>query len=70
MDAVCEFMTGLGFTRDGENVSFLREADGVLAQDAHPRNYIRAVDGDVYAVDVQPFLEKGREWDAVQAFVS
>lgn len=68
MEAVCEFMTGLGFTRDGENVSFLREEDGVLAQDAHPRNYIRAVDGDVYAVDVQPFLERGREWGEVKAF--
>ena len=68
MEAVCEFMAGLGFTRDGENVTFLREPDGVLAQDAHPRNYIRAVDGDIYAIDVQPFLERGRPWDEVRAF--
>ena len=65
---VTEYMNRLGFVWDDVQKGFFREADGVLVQDCHPRNYVRAVDGDLYAIDIQPILAKGRKWEGVIPF--
>jgi hypothetical protein len=61
-------MNRLGFDWDDVQKGFFREADGILVQDCHPRNYVRAVDGDLYAIDIQPILAKGRKWEDVIPF--
>lgn len=62
---VTNYMNRLGFDWDDVQKGFFREADGILVQDCHPRNYVRAVDGDLYAIDIQPTLAKGRKWEDV-----
>lgn len=68
IEEVAGYMKNLGFHPDSEQGGFSREADGVLARDAHPRNFIRAVDGDIYAIDVQPSLKRGAKIDRVLRF--
>ncbi len=58
---ISDWMQTLGFAWNNEHSGFIRKADEVLVQDTHRRNYIRAIDGELYAIDVQPRLPKGRE---------
>ncbi|MDF1657203.1 MAG: hypothetical protein P1U58_06295 [Verrucomicrobiales bacterium] len=58
---ISNWMKALGFEWSDEHSGFIRETDEVLVQDTHRRNYIRAIDGEIYAIDVQPRLPKGRE---------
>ena len=47
-----------------------RRDDGVLLADTHNRNFIRTPDGSIVAIDVQPRLQAGFDWDAVMPFPS
>ncbi|MCG8599318.1 MAG: hypothetical protein MI807_04165 [Verrucomicrobiales bacterium] len=64
---VSKYMASLRFIWDEKQLGFYRKEDGVLVQDCHPRNYVRAADGELYAIDIQPFLDKGRSFDEVVA---
>lgn len=55
------YMTELGFTWNEAFGGWVRDEDEALVQDAHPRNFIKSIDGLIYAIDVQPRLPKGRE---------
>lgn len=60
-DEVESYLTELGFTWNEKLGGWIRDEDEALVQDAHPRNFIKSIDGLIYAIDVQPRLPKGRE---------
>ena len=56
----------LGFTYN-ESLMLWERDDGVQLADTHDRNFIRAPDEEIIAIDVQPRLMPGRDFDAVIA---
>ncbi len=56
----------LGFAYDGSTMLWER-SDGVQLADTHDRNFIRAPDESIIAIDVQPRLLPGHEFEAVVA---
>ncbi|MEO0416467.1 MAG: hypothetical protein AAF226_16100 [Verrucomicrobiota bacterium] len=50
------YMQSLKFNWSASDNGWKRERDGVLVQDCHPRNYIKTIDDEVIAIDVQPKL--------------
>ncbi len=59
------FLAALGFRWD-ENKMLWERDDGVELADTHDRNFIIAPDGLIRAIDVQPRLKPGCEFNAVQ----
>lgn len=58
------FLMRLGFRISGD----WERSDGVVLHDTHDRNFIRAATGEILAIDVQPELKSGFDWDAVIPF--
>ncbi len=65
-DEIAAFLGSLGFAYDGSAMLWQRD-DGVQLADTHDRNFIRAPDGLIYAIDVQPRLQPGFDFEAVRA---
>lgn len=65
-EEIADLLEGFGFAR-GESSSIWNRGDGVELGDVHNRNFIRAPDETVVAIDVQPRLLPGHEFDAVIA---
>mgnify|MGYP003676009460 CR=1 FL=1 len=59
------FLAALGFSYNESTMLWERE-DGVQLADTHDRNFIRAPDESLIAIDVQPRLLPGHEWDSVR----
>ncbi|MDZ4288558.1 MAG: hypothetical protein U0984_11400 [Prosthecobacter sp.] len=59
------FLGGLGFTYNTSTMLWER-ADGVQLADTHDRNFIRAPDETIVAIDVQPRLLAGHDFDTVE----
>ncbi len=55
---IASCLSALGFAVSEENAQWERD-DGVVLGDTHDRNFIRAPDEIVYAIDVQPKLMPG-----------
>jgi hypothetical protein len=60
-----DFLRNLGFSHN-DATRFWERTDGVELGDTHDRNFIRAPDACIYAIDVQPRLQPGRNWDEVR----
>lgn len=56
----------LGFAYDPGSMLWER-SDGVQLSDTHDRNFIRAPDESIVAIDVQPRLRPGHDFDSVIA---
>ncbi len=65
-EEIAACLTALGFALAEEGGAWERD-DGVILGDAHDRNFIRAPDGLIYVIDVQPKLRPGHDWDRVRA---
>ncbi|MBX7208863.1 MAG: hypothetical protein K1X78_11155 [Verrucomicrobiaceae bacterium] len=61
------FLNALGFEYSETTMAWERD-DGVVLADTHDRNFIRAPDCTVVAIDVQPRLRPGFQWEAVRRF--
>ncbi|MDB6139036.1 MAG: hypothetical protein JWO94_2108 [Verrucomicrobiaceae bacterium] len=59
------FLKNLGFAWNEATALWERE-DGVVLGDTHDRNFIRAPDELIYAIDVQARLKPGFDWEAVK----
>ena len=59
------FLDALGFAWDDNTMTWHRD-DGVELADTHDRNFIIAPDGIIHAIDVQPRLKPGFDFDAVK----
>ena len=63
------YMKSLGFRWSDSDSNrapgWLRDTDGVLVQDCHPRNYIKTVEAEIVAIDVQPSLLPDFNFDSV-----
>ncbi len=59
------YLGGLGFTHN-DSLMLWERADGVQLADTHDRNFIRAPDECVIAIDVQPRLLPGYDFEAVR----
>ncbi len=66
---IAALLAHLGFAWD-ENASRWTREDGVQLGDTHDRNFIRAPDESIVAIDVQPQLLPGHDFDAVRAATS
>lgn len=66
-EEISGFMTGLGFCYDESESLWIRD-DGVQAGDTHDRNFIRAPDESIIAIDVQPRLVPGSVFENVRPF--
>jgi hypothetical protein len=64
-DEIETFLGDLGFAWDTARFFWTRD-DGIELADTHDRNFIIAPDGSVRAIDVQPRLLPGFEFDAVR----
>jgi hypothetical protein len=62
---IADCLTALGFTVSEEGGEWVRD-DGVILGDAHDRNFIRAPDDKLYAIDVQTKLREGFAWEGVR----
>lgn len=60
-------LRSLGF-RYRESSGLWERKDGVELADTHDRNFIRAPDETIVAIDVQPRLKPDRDWDSVIPF--
>lgn len=58
------YLSGLGFSVD-ESSSLWERGDGVQLGDVHNRNFIRAPDESILAIDVQPRLRSGHDFESV-----
>ncbi len=65
-DEIAAYLSNLGFCYN-EQLMLWEPDDGVQLADTHDRNFIRAPDGKLYAIDVQPRLLPGCEFDAVRS---
>ncbi len=63
-EEIAALLSGLGFVYN-ESTGLWERDDGVELGDAHDRNFIRAPDEVLYAIDVQPRLKSGFEFAAV-----
>ena len=59
------FLRDLGFERNDTTITWHRD-DGVELADTHDRNFIIAPDGLIRAIDVQPRLKPGFDFDKVK----
>ncbi len=59
------YMKGLDFVWSDTDRGWRREVDGVLVLDCHPRNYIKTIDEEIIAIDVQPVLLPGFDFDSI-----
>ncbi|MCX6855641.1 MAG: hypothetical protein NTV80_12145 [Verrucomicrobia bacterium] len=59
------YLGGLGFTHN-DSLMLWERADGVQLADTHDRNFIRAPDECIIAIDVQPRLLPGHDFQAVR----
>jgi hypothetical protein len=66
-DEIHGFLHALGFRHDDSLMLWERD-DGVQLADTHNRNFIRAPDESIIAIDVQPRLLPGHEWEAVKVW--
>ena len=66
-DEIISCLDALGFHYSHTAMAWERD-DGVVLADTHDRNFIRAPDGAIVAIDVQPRLLPGFEWDSVRRF--
>ncbi|MDB6075780.1 MAG: hypothetical protein JWO89_3420, partial [Verrucomicrobiaceae bacterium] len=62
---ISSFLEQLGFHWEDTSAAWERE-DGVVLGDTHDRNFIRAPDGLLYAIDVQARMKSGFDWEAVR----
>lgn len=60
------YLGGLGFTHN-DSLMLWERKDGVQLADTHDRNFIRAPDECIIAIDVQPRLLPGHDFEAVRA---
>lgn len=65
-DEIESYLHALGFAYDSAAMLWQRD-DGVQLADTHDRNFIRAPDATIFAIDVQPRLLPGCDLDAVRA---
>ncbi|MBL9157080.1 MAG: hypothetical protein JNJ70_06405 [Verrucomicrobiales bacterium] len=63
---ISSYLSVLGFSFD-ESSSLWERGDGVQLGDVHNRNFIRAPDENILAIDVQPRLRQGHEFECVIA---
>lgn len=61
---IAECLTAFGFAMN-EDTAMRERHDGVILGDAHDRNFIRAPDERVYAIDVQPRMLPGTAREGV-----
>lgn len=64
-EEITGYLNGLGFTHNDSLMLWERD-DGVQLADTHDRNFIRAPDEAIIAIDVQPRLLPGHDFDAVK----
>lgn len=64
-EEIAAYLSNLGFCYNEQLMLWERD-DGVQLADTHDRNFILAPDGKLYAIDVQPRLLPGCEFDAVR----
>lgn len=64
-EEITGYLNGLGFTHNDSLMLWERD-DGVQLADTHDRNFIRAPDEAIIAIDVQPRLLPGHEFNAVR----
>jgi len=64
-EEIAALLTRLGFTYN-ESTGLWERDDGVELGDAHDRNFIRAPDESIVAIDVQPRLMPGFDFAAVR----
>jgi hypothetical protein len=62
---IADYLGQLGFTHNDSLMLWERD-DGIQLADTHDRNFIRAPDEAILAIDVQPRLLPGHEFDAVR----
>jgi Serine/Threonine/Tyrosine Kinase found in polyvalent proteins len=67
-EEIVKFLADLGFSYN-ESLMLWERADGVQLADTHNRNFIRAPDEAIIAIDVQPRLLPGHDWDKVGEIV-
>ena len=65
---ISSYLTGLGFSFD-HATSLWDRGDGVQLGDVHNRNFIRAPDESILAIDVQPRLRSGHDFESVIGLV-
>ena len=63
-EEIVALLTELGFSHN-ESLMLWERSDGVQLADTHDRNFIRAPDESIIAIDVQPRLLPGHDWDEV-----
>ncbi|MEN3943948.1 hypothetical protein WJU23_21780 [Prosthecobacter sp. SYSU 5D2] len=68
-DEISAFLHGLGFVMN-ETTGLWERDDGIELADTHDRNFIRAPDENLYAIDVQPRLLPSYEWGKVRSLKS
>ena len=54
----------LGFYQRGSTL-WIREEDGISLGDCHDRNFMRTPGETIVAIDVQPILQEGHDWENV-----
>ncbi|MEM9478898.1 MAG: hypothetical protein AAGA58_04460 [Verrucomicrobiota bacterium] len=61
------YLRDLGFRKNDRTRHWQRD-DGVELGDTHDRNFIRTPDENIVAIDVQPRLMEGADWENVREF--
>lgn len=64
-EEITGYLNSLGFTHNDTLMLWERD-DGVQLADTHDRNFIRAPDETIIAIDVQPRLLSGHDFDSVR----
>ncbi len=64
-EEIAGYLKGLGFTHN-DALMLWERVDGVQLADTHDRNFIRAPDECIIAIDVQPRLLPGHDFEAVR----
>ena len=63
-EEIVRYPEKLGFYQRGSTL-WIREEDGISLGDCHDRNFIRTPGETIVAIDVQPILQEGHEWENV-----
>ncbi len=64
-EEIASYLHSFGFTQNESTLLWERD-DGIELADTHDRNFIRAPDTTIIAIDVQPRLKPGHEWQSVK----
>ncbi len=64
-EEIASYLHSFGFTQNESTLLWERD-DGIELADTHDRNFIRAPDTTIIAIDVQPRLKPGQEWESVK----